>query len=253
MRRPLIGVSLKMYLDHEQTLAWARKAAAVAEGHPALLTGRVSLVVFPAYTDLHAVVDVVDGTPIEVGAQDLFWEDSGPYTGAVGGPSLTQIGCRWVEIGHAERRRLFGDTDRSVARRVTAAVRNRLTPLLCIGEEERGRPEDAVTACIRQLDAALAETVPDRLVVAYEPQWAIGADRPAPPDHVRAVATALRDRLDVRGLTDSRVIYGGTAGPGSLERLGAEVDGLFLGRRAHDVAGLRAVLDELIARPQAVA
>jgi triosephosphate isomerase len=244
-RSTVLGVSLKMYLDHERTMAWSRQVAEVAGAHPAVTGGDVEMFVMPSFPSLPAVVGALRGTPVAAGAQDLFWEDTGAFTGAVSGSTLEQVGCRYVEVGHAERRRMFGDTDDAVALKIAAAVRNRLTPVLCVGEHFPGRPDDAVDVCRRQLASALVNGVPPALVVAFEPHWAIGAAQPASTEHVRIVCEGIRDWLDEQGLVAAPVIYGGSAGPGLLTRLGPSVDGLFLGRHAHDVQNLGRVLDEI--------
>jgi triosephosphate isomerase len=196
------------------------------------------------------VAELARPAGIEVGAQDLHWEDTGPFTGEVSGAELAEVGCTMVEVGHAERRSLFGETDEIVARKTLAALRNGLAPVLCIGEPERGAPEQAAALCIRQLESALAparaSAVGGRLLVAYEPVWAIGAAEPATPEHVTAVCRTLRDHLDGdESFPGARVIYGGSAGPGLLPRIAADVDGMFLGRFAHDPSAVRRILDEV--------
>jgi len=161
-----------------------------------------------------------------------------------------------VEVGHAERRRLFGETDETVADKVDAALRNSLAPFLCVGETERMPAAQAASACIAQVQSALSVAEKagaiESIVVAYEPEWAIGAEESASAEHIREVGGLLRDWLAAHPLVATgRVIYGGSAGPGLLGRLGASVDGLFLGRFAHDPAALARVLDEalLLQRP----
>jgi len=168
----------------------------------------------------------------------------------VSGPQAAELGCSLAEVGHAERRRLFGEDDAVVRAKTAAALRAGLAPLLCLGEAGRGDPLTAAQECIRQLDDALATAgasgLSGRIVVAYEPQWAIGAPEPAAPGHIAVVCSALREHL--RGLPahpGSAVIYGGSAGPGLLSRIGHSVDGLFLGRFAHDPAAVAAILDEV--------
>jgi len=255
----VVGVSLKMYFDHRRTLAWSEQVAAIAGGHEAVTSGRVELVVLPSFPSIDATVRAFAGTPVSVGAQDLFWADSGAFTGEVSGVELEQLGCRYVEVGHAERRRLFGETDETVADKVAAALRNSLAPFLCVGETERMPAAQAASACIAQLQSALSVAEEagaiDSIVVAYEPEWAIGAAEAASPEHIREVCELMRDWLAAHPLVaTSRVIYGGSAGPGLLGRLGASVDGLFLGRFAHDPAALALVLDEalLVPRPALV-
>lgn len=233
----LVGVSLKMYFGYGQTLDWCRQVAAVANRHDSVASGAVEVFAIPAFPALPAVVDLFAGTPLATGAQDVATADTGAYTGEVSAPMLAEIGCRYVEVGHAERRTLFGDDEQTVAAKTAAVLRAGLVPVLCVGETERGPVEVAAAECVRQVESALSSGLVDRVVVAYEPHWAIGAAQPADDDHIRGVCAALRS-------TGHEVIYGGSAAPGLLARLGADVDGLFLGRFAHDVDALDAVLSE---------
>ena len=247
----VIGVSLKMYFDHATTVAWATRVAEIARDHEAVRTGLVELVVLPSFPALISVASALDGTALAVGAQDLFWIDRGPFTGEVSGADLAEIGCSFVEVGHSERRRMFGETDEIVGDKVAAAVRNRLTPILCVGESERMDSASAGAVCIAQLRSALEKSenqgAIDSIVVAYEPEWAIGADAAATPSHIREVCALMSDWLLARPLVvTARVIYGGSAGPGLLGELGTSVDGLFLGRSAHDPLAVELVLDEAL-------
>ncbi|KEZ76648.1 triose-phosphate isomerase [Salinisphaera hydrothermalis] len=241
-----IGVSFKMYLDRPRTRQWCAAAAEIARRHRAVASGAVELSVFPTLPAMELAMAACADSPIRFGAQDLFWHDRGAYTGAVSGADLAEMGCFYAEIGHAERRRVFGDDDTIVARKVAAAVRNGLTPWLCIGEPEEG-PVDAATAfCLEQLMASLAELYePVPLVIAYEPVWAIGQSDAASAAHVAEVAEGLKTGLAERtGQRDVPVVYGGSAAPGTLSELGHGIDGLFLGRFAHDTTAFEAILDE---------
>jgi triosephosphate isomerase len=246
--RVTVGVSLKMYFGHRQAIDWCRSVRALAETHPAVADGSVGLFVIPSFVAIAPAVAELAGSPVLVGAQDLYSEDRGAYTGEVSGAELAEAGARVVEVGHAERRRLFGETEEVVAAKTAAALRNGLTPVLCIGEAANTGAGEAVTECVRQLSSALADAPPGPVIVAYEPVWAIGAERPAEPEYIRAVTSELRLAVDeLEGRDGSAVIYGGSAGPGLLTALGDDVDGLFLGRFAHDPAALAAVLDEAAA------
>ncbi len=236
-----IGISLKMYFGRARTAEWCRAVADIARSHPAVTGGQAELVVLPSYPYLTETGVLLAGTPVRLGAQDLCWEDAGAFTGEVSGAQLRELGCAYVEIGHAERRQLFGEDEQMIAAKTAAAFRNGLTPLLCVGEQRRSSVEAAVTECVAQLDSALANSA-GRVVVAYEPVWAIGAAEPASPHYISAVCSALRAHLSGRG----RVIYGGSAKPGLLSQLGPGVDGLFLGRFAHDPAAVAAILDEVL-------
>jgi triosephosphate isomerase (TIM) len=241
----LIGVSLKAYFGYQQTLAWCRQVAIIARGREDV----VDLFVVPAFPALPAVAEIFRSTRVRIGAQDLCADDAGARTGEVGGAMLAELGCRYAEVGHAERRRLYGETEDVVAAKLTAALRHGLVPVLCIGEADHLSVPQAAQECRRQIASALAPSrdagLSGPVVVAYEPHWAIGAAAPASDRHIRGVCAALREDLARHSqLTTGQVIYGGSAGPGLLTRLGDAVDGLFLGRFAHDPDALRSVLDE---------
>ncbi len=246
----LIGSSLKMYFGRARTLEWTRAVAAICADHPAVRDGVVEPFVIPTFPSIPDVVPIATAARMLVGAQDLHWEDAGAFTGEVSALELAEHGVTLAEIGHAERRAMFGESDATVALKVAAALRHGIAPVLCIGEAREGSPDDAAAACIRQLEASLALAreagAVGRLVVAYEPVWAIGAPRPAGDDHIRAVASALRAHLADDPL-DAQVIYGGSAGPGLLPRIADSVDGMFLGRFAHDPAAFGTILDEALA------
>lgn len=243
--RMTLGASLKLYLGIDDSVAWVRALAETARSHAAVRSGEIRLFVLPSLPALERVVAAIGDAPIAVGAQDLFWEDRGSYTGAVSGQDLSELGCRYVEIGHAERRQIFGEDDLTIRRKFAAAVRNGITPVLCIGESDRQDPRTAAAVCIEQLDSAMSGCDAVReLVVAYEPEWAIGRAEPASADHVVAVVGRVKEHLEHRGLGDAAVIYGGSAKPGLLSALGATVDGLFLGRFAHDPEAFARIIDE---------
>lgn len=246
-----IAVSLKMYLDHAQTVSWSTAVAEWAGSHPAIVEGRVKLIVLPSFPSLPEVLSIFADTAVGVGAQDLFWEDRGPYTGEVSGADLRQIGCSHVEVGHVERRRIFGEDSKVASRKLTAALRNGLTPIICVGEDQQSSPEWAATECIAQLEGMLQELTSEdpasRLIFAYEPVWTIGMPEPAGIDHITAVVAALRTWIGAQSWAgDFSVIYGGSAGFGLLPALAGATDGLFLGRFAHDPLALKAILDEVL-------
>jgi len=246
--RVSIGVSLKMYFGHSDARRWFSRVAGLAARHPAVADGRVEFFVIPTFLQVLPAVDAFAGTRTLVGAQDVAAWDRGAYTGEVGAPELAEVGVRVAEVGHAERRRLFGETDEVVAAKVAASLRSGIVPVLCLGEADRLDPAEAADATVAQLHAALDGAPGGRVIVAYEPVWAIGAAEPAPVAHIAVVAERLRAELDtLDGRDGSAVIYGGSAGPGLLAELGGSVDGLFLGRFAHDPDALAGVLDEAAA------
>ncbi len=243
----LIAISLKLYFDVARTRSWCEQVASLARSHPVVRAGGTEVVVLPSLPALPVAIAALAGSGVRLGAQDLFHEDRGAFTGATSGADLHGVGCTYVEVGHFERRTLFAEDDRLLALKIRAAWRNRLIPILCIGETSEQSVDASVVQCVRQLEAVLPTDL-DRagpLVVAYEPSWAIGAAEPAAPHHVAAVIREVRAWLaHHRARVPTRIIYGGSAGVGLLSDLGAAVDGLFLGRFAHDTTALARILDE---------
>jgi triosephosphate isomerase len=248
----ILGVSLKMYFDTARTVAWCRELAQAVAGHPALSAGAAELFVLPTFPAVPGALEALAGSGIRVGAQDLFWRDAGAFTGEVSGRDLAELGCRYVELGHAERRRIFHEDAAETGLKLAAAVRNGLTPVLCTGEGERGGAADAAQECIDTLARIFDGSGVDdgeRLIVAYEPEWAIGSTEPADGSRVAEVLGRVRAWLDAHApFRRVDVIYGGSAGPGTLTALSGSVDGLFLGRFAHDVQALAGILDESLRR-----
>lgn len=244
----ILGVSLKMYLGQQETIQWCKRISQIAMIHPAVSSGLAKIFVLPSMPTLGVVSNVLASAGVGLGAQDLYHKDRGAFTGEVGGPMLRELGCEYVEIGHAERRKLFGETDHDVAEKLAAAVRNDLVPVLCVGEQNHVSPQAAADLCNAQIKSAI-EYIGDKslqVLVAYEPVWAIGADEPASTEHIVEVCKLIAQNLaSNKQLSGSRVIYGGSAGPGLLTQLKGEVSGLFLGRFAHDPQNLVQVLDEV--------
>lgn len=242
----IVGISLKAYFGYRETLSWCAAIGELASTNPAVGTS-VRLVVLPAFPALAACVELLRPTAVEVGAQAISSDGLGAHTGEVPGAMLRELGCRYVEIGHAERRSDYGESPEIVRRKVIAATRTNLVPWLCVGEPVRGTPEAALAETMRQLDdSALADVNRNRpAVVAYEPVWAIGRDAAADARHVRAVCDGLRAHAG----RDTEIIYGGSAGPGTLSELYPAVSGLFLGRFAHEPARVADVIAEAAALP----
>lgn len=244
--RILVGVSTKMYLGYRDSLDWLELLRHEVDTRPALMAGRVVPFVIPSFPVLPAAASLIAGSGLLLGAQNCGWAD-GAWTGEVSPSMLAELGVRLVEIGHAERRAHFGENDDVVALKVKAADDAGLTPLLCVGEEAPGQASAAAALVYGQIEAAVAGDwrLAARLVIAYEPVWAIGAAEPAGPAYVSDVVRHLRTNLADHGLLELPVIYGGSAKPGLLPRLDG-VSGLFLGRFAHDAANFGKVLDEAL-------
>jgi triosephosphate isomerase len=229
----LIGTSSKMNLTSTEAGAYLdRLCPLVAD-----VRDRTLFVLLP-FTSIWVARDRLATTNLSWGAQDVHPVDAGAHTGDVSAPMLADLGCAYVEVGHHERRRDHGETDELIAAKVGAVLRWSMTAILCVGEQERLPFDQAIETIGRQL-VAVHGADPGRVVVAYEPSWAIGAGAaPASPDWVARVHRAIRDRL-VAGSTVATsipVIYGGSvdveAAPALLAQ--PDVDGLFVGRQALD-------------------
>ena len=244
MRKPLIAGNWKMNLTYFEGVDLVRKLAAAL---PEWVHQAVEVVVLPPFPHLAGVRSLVDSErlPIGYGAQDLSPHDSGAYTGDVSGPMLADLGCRYVVIGHSERREHHGEDDTVVHAKVHAALRNGLTPILCVGEGLPVRAEGQhVPHCVGQLEADLAGLSAEQVagvVIAYEPIWAIGTGQVATPADAQEVCGELRQRLtDLYGEDTAgavRVLYGGSVKSGNVRELSSErdVDGALVGGASLDV------------------
>jgi triosephosphate isomerase len=234
--RPLIGTSWKMNLTPSEAARWFAVARPLLEP----LTATRDLFVLPPFPAIFVARDALTGSAIGWGGQDLHPDDRGAHTGDVSGAMLADLGSRYVEMGHSERRRDHGETDAQVAGKVRAALRWNLTPIVCVGERIRGAVAPARRIVEGQLAGAfdgLDPTDLDRVVVAYEPVWAIGeGSMAADPGHVAGVHEAIDSWLAARGATTRRVLYGGSVDETTAADLLAvpHVAGLFVGRAALD-------------------
>ncbi|KRC51914.1 hypothetical protein ASE16_02260 [Leifsonia sp. Root227] len=247
-RQFTIGISLKLYMGVAESASWAASLARIARNHPA--AAATDIFVAPSFPALPAVAGALTGSRIRLAAQDVFWEDAGAFTGEVGAGQLVEVGCSVVEIGHAERRRLFGETDEIVAAKAATSARHGLQPLVCVGEPEHTSAPLAALEVVTQIDAAFAGATPGEMrpwIVAYEPHWAIGRQQPASTAHIAQVLDALALWGAESGHRPT-LLYGGSARPGTLTELAdttSAVDGVFLGRYAHDPRTLTSVLNEI--------
>lgn len=250
-RTALVAANWKMHHNHLEALRYVQQLAALlrAEGVPA--SREVSL--HPPFTSLRSVQVAVesDGVPVSLGAQDCHDEDRGAFTGAVSAEMLARLAVRYVIVGHSERRILFGEGDELVRRKLDAVLRHGMTPILCVGErlEEReaGEAEERVAAQLRAALEGREPAVLARLVVAYEPVWAIGTGRTATAGDAQAMARRVRDVVEDLGGAEAgdgvRVLYGGSVTPENAAELLAarDVDGLLVGGASLDPVRLHAI------------
>ena len=243
-RTPLMAGNWKMNVNHLEAIALVQKLAFSLNDED---FEAVEVAVLPPYTDLRSVQTLVDGDKLRLvyGAQDLSEHDAGAYTGEVSGAMLSKLGCTYVAVGHSERREHHREDDAVVNRKVQAALRHGLVPILCVGEGLDVRREGAqVPHTLAQLDGALAGVSAEQarsLVVAYEPVWAIGTGEVATPEDAQEVCSALRTRLAELysgDLADGvRVLYGGSVKGSNVGGIMAQgdVDGCLVGGASLDV------------------
>ncbi len=233
-RRPIMAGNWKMHMLVAEAEALVRGLLSGLDG-----TEEVDVVVAPPFPSLYPVGRLLSGSPIALAAQNLHWEASGAFTGEVSAAMLLDVGCRHVIVGHSERRQYFGETDETVNKRVKAALGAGLDPILCVGEvlEERkaGRTWDVVGNQTRKALAGVSRSEMEKMVVAYEPVWAIGTGETATPDQAQEVHAQIRDLI--RELYDEgvaqalRIQYGGSVKPDNVRALMSEpdVDGALVG------------------------
>jgi triosephosphate isomerase (TIM) len=238
-RRPLVAANWKMHKTRNDTAAFLDAFLPVADRR----LGGVELVVCPPFTSLQAAVERCAGSPVRVAAQNMHFEPAGAFTGEVSPPMLGDLGVDGVILGHSERRRLFGESDDALARKVPAALTAALSPILCVGEtlEEResGRTEEVLR---RQVEADLADVAAADLaevVIAYEPVWAIGTGRNATVEQAAEAISFIRSLVAARdqGAAEAiRVLYGGSVNAGNAaELLEPEgIDGALVGGASLD-------------------
>jgi triosephosphate isomerase len=242
-RKPLIAGNWKMNLNHLEAIALVQKLAFAL---PEKYYGKVDVAVLPPFTHIRSIQTMIDGDQLLMthGAQDIAPKDSGAYTGDVSGPMLAKLSCKWVTVGHSERREYHNEDDKVVNSKVVAALRNGITPILCIGEGLEVREQDGhVAHCTAQLDAGLAKVKAEQvatIVVAYEPIWAIGTGRVASAADAQEVCGAIRKRIaekyDQATADSVRVLYGGSVKSGNIGELMAEadIDGALVGGASLD-------------------
>jgi triosephosphate isomerase len=241
VRRPLIAGNWKMNLNHLEAIGLVQKLAFTLT--PKHLED-VDVVVLPPFTALRSVQTLVDGDKLLIGygAQDLSPYDKGAYTGDISGPMLAKLGCSYVVVGHSERRQHHHEDDALVNAKAKAALKHEITPIVCVGEGLEVREAGGhVERCLSQLDGAVKGIKdPTRVVIAYEPVWAIGTGKTATPADAQEVIGALRDRLaelyDRDAADRVRILYGGSVKGSNIAGIMAErdIDGALVGGASLD-------------------
>lgn len=247
MRKKLIAANWKMYKTPDQTREFFRDFLPLVSQHD-----RDEIVVCPPFVNLTAAVEASSGTSIGIGGQNMYWEKEGAFTGEISSGMLLAIGCSHVIIGHSERRQYFGETDDTVNQRLKAALEAGLTPIVCVGEvlEEReaGLTEDVLRRqCLRAFHAISGRKA-GKLVIAYEPVWAIGTGKTATPQLASEAHQLIRSEagkaLGEELANNLRILYGGSVKPDNAKSLMSEeeIDGALVGGASLDPKSFAAIV-----------
>ena len=238
----------KMHKTAAETAAFLEKFVPLVAA-----SKHAEIVICPPFVNIPAAAAA--SGPVEIGAQDVFWLKEGAYTGEVSAPMLTAVGCRWVIIGHSERRQYFNETDETVFKKTVAALDAGLKPIVCVGERLEEREAGAMeTVLAAQFTGGIAELTPDqfaRIVIAYEPVWAIGTGRTATPEIAEAahhfLRGEIRSRLGPEAAGACRILYGGSVKPDNIKGLMAQrdIDGALVGGASLDAATFAAIVNYL--------
>lgn len=231
---PLIAGNWKMHMTISQAESLVFAIREAIQG-----VNSVEAAIAPPFTALHHINHLLAETPIRLCGQDVFWEKSGAYTGEVSPEMLKDVGCKYVIIGHSERRQYFKETNDTVNKKTLASLKEGLTPILCVGEslEQRGSGK-AISIVREQVSEGLKHAGPGQMkgvVIAYEPIWAIGTGKTATAEQAEEVHSSIRELLyDIFGLEavkETRIIYGGSVKPDNIDNLMAQpnIDGALVG------------------------
>lgn len=246
--KKIVGVGLKMYFSAAQTTGWARVVRSQIASKNSIENSTIEFFVLPSTPMISQLVSIFEGSRIRVGSQNHAATEMGAFTGETSTGMLSELGCEFAEIGHAERRRDFNETDELVAKKVLQAFSLHLIPIICVGEKTPTTPEAAADLCIAQIKSALSLSgiyFHQRVIIAYEPVWTIGVEAPADAVYINAVCRKIRDAARDLGPTNLQILYGGSADVGLFGKIAQNVDGLFLGRSAHDVKNLKKIVEEV--------
>jgi triosephosphate isomerase len=228
VRTPLIGGNWKMYKDR---------------------AGHCEIVICPSFLDLPAAVTATRGTRIQIGAQNLHWAKEGAFTGEVSGARIRASGCSHVIVGHSERREYFGETNQSVLKKTVAALDAGLIPIVCVGEREKKNAETVLTEQFRCCLGALEDGQLAKIVIAYEPVWAIGTGDTATPENAanahRFIRALAKGRFGAEAAANVRILYGGSVKPENAKGLKAQpdVDGFLVGGASLDPVRVASIVN----------
>lgn len=248
MRRPIIAGNWKMYKTVQQTCDFFDRFRPLVTD-----STHCDIVICPAFVNLQCAAEALRDTRIEIGGQNLYWQPEGAYTGEISADMLKAVGCKWVLVAHSERRQLFGETDETACRKIRAALSAGLTPIVCIGEvleaRESGQTNVVLETQIRDGIAPLSTDEFARIVIAYEPVWAIGTGKTATPDIASEAHGVIRNRIEAHfgpePARNCRILYGGSVKPENICALMAEhdIDGALVGGASLDPACFASIVN----------
>jgi triosephosphate isomerase len=248
MRKPIMAGNWKMYKTPAETTAFFEKFRPLTEP-----SKHCEIVICPPFTDLAAAVEAAKGSGIHIGAQNIAWKKEGAFTGEISGPMIVASGATYAIVGHSERRQYFGETDETVLQRTVAALEFGLTPIVCVGERLEERESGSTEAVLaRQFQggiALLSERQFARIVIAYEPVWAIGTGKTATPEIAAGAHRAIRGQVRAKFGDDAadavRILYGGSVKPDNVATLMAqpEIDGALVGGASLDPASFASIVN----------
>jgi triosephosphate isomerase len=247
-RRRVIAGNWKMFKTQAETRAFFSAFRPLVSG-----AKHCDIVIAPPFTAIPAAVEAAENTNVAISAQDVYWEKEGAFTGEVSTNMLVEAGCRYVIIGHSERRQFFGETDESVAKKTKAALAAALTPIICLGETLAHRESGQTHQfCRVQFLGGLGALTPEefsRILIAYEPVWAIGTGRTATPEIAADVHRFLRqcaaECFSAAQASNLRILYGGSVKPDNVRGLMAEeeLDGALVGGASLDAKSLASIVE----------
>jgi triosephosphate isomerase len=248
MRRPVIAGNWKMFKTRAETRAFFAALKPLISG-----ATHCDIVVAPSFTALAAAVEAAAGSNVAISAQNMHWEKQGAFTGEVSAQMILEAGARYVIIGHSERRQFFGETDATVAKKLAAALEAGLTPIVCVGETLAEREANQMESVLsRQFQGAFGALTADlfsRILLAYEPVWAIGTGRTATPEMAGDAHRYLRgqaaSRFNSASAAALRILYGGSVKPDNIRGLMAqvEIDGALVGGASLEANSFAAIVN----------
>jgi triosephosphate isomerase len=238
----------KMYKTPAETTAFFEKFRPLVEK-----SEHCEIVICPPFTSLQAAVAAASGSPVRVGSQNIAWAKEGAFTGEISGPMLTAVGATHAIVGHSERRQYFAEMDETVLKRTQAALEFGLTPIVCVGERledrESGNTEAVLVSQFQKGIAGLTEQQFAKIVIAYEPVWAIGTGKTATPemaaDAHRIIRAQVTAKFGKAAGESIRILYGGSVKPDNVKTLMAqpEIDGVLVGGAALDPVGFASIVN----------